>query len=246
MAEEGRRQRRARREPIAEIETDKTTVEMESLASGTLVEIVCEAGSEVGRRRGDRVHRGATAWSEGQARRADADARRQSRAAWSRASSRCRTSTCRPRSRSMPCASGSHELEAAQQRRPDHDDRRLSSCACVAALREHPQFNSVWTPEGLLRGRGDQRRDRDRARRRPRRAGAARRRRARCSETAVRAPRSGGAGARRPAAAGASSSEGDVHAQQSRHVRRHRVHRDRRRRRRSRSSRRRGRSSGWS
>ena len=35
-----------RGEPIAEIETDKTTVEMEALASGTLVEIVCEAGSE--------------------------------------------------------------------------------------------------------------------------------------------------------------------------------------------------------
>ena len=35
-----------RGEPIAEIETDKTTVEMEAMASGTLVEIVCEAGSE--------------------------------------------------------------------------------------------------------------------------------------------------------------------------------------------------------
>lgn len=35
-----------RGEPIAEIETDKTTVEMEALASGTLVEILCEAGSE--------------------------------------------------------------------------------------------------------------------------------------------------------------------------------------------------------
>ena len=35
-----------RGEPIAEIETDKTTVEMESLASGTLVEIVCAVGSE--------------------------------------------------------------------------------------------------------------------------------------------------------------------------------------------------------
>jgi len=35
-----------RGEPIAEIETDKTTVEMEALASGTLVEIICEAGVE--------------------------------------------------------------------------------------------------------------------------------------------------------------------------------------------------------
>jgi pyruvate dehydrogenase E2 component (dihydrolipoamide acetyltransferase) len=35
-----------RGEAIAEIETDKTTVEMEAMASGTLVEIVCEAGSE--------------------------------------------------------------------------------------------------------------------------------------------------------------------------------------------------------
>jgi len=35
-----------RGEPIAEIETDKTTVEMESMASGTLVEIVCDAGSD--------------------------------------------------------------------------------------------------------------------------------------------------------------------------------------------------------
>jgi pyruvate dehydrogenase E2 component (dihydrolipoamide acetyltransferase) len=36
-----------RGEPIAEIETDKTTVEMESVASGTLAEIVCAAGEEV-------------------------------------------------------------------------------------------------------------------------------------------------------------------------------------------------------
>lgn len=35
-----------RGEPIAEVETDKTVVEMEAMASGTLVEIVCEAGSE--------------------------------------------------------------------------------------------------------------------------------------------------------------------------------------------------------
>jgi pyruvate/2-oxoglutarate dehydrogenase complex dihydrolipoamide acyltransferase (E2) component len=35
-----------RGEAIAEIETDKTTVEMEALVSGTLAEIVCEAGSE--------------------------------------------------------------------------------------------------------------------------------------------------------------------------------------------------------
>jgi pyruvate/2-oxoglutarate dehydrogenase complex dihydrolipoamide acyltransferase (E2) component len=35
-----------RGEPIAEIETDKTTVEMEAMASGTLVEILCEEGSE--------------------------------------------------------------------------------------------------------------------------------------------------------------------------------------------------------
>jgi pyruvate dehydrogenase E2 component (dihydrolipoamide acetyltransferase) len=35
-----------RGEPIAEIETDKTTVEMEAMASGTLVEILCEAGTE--------------------------------------------------------------------------------------------------------------------------------------------------------------------------------------------------------
>jgi pyruvate dehydrogenase E2 component (dihydrolipoamide acetyltransferase) len=33
-----------RGEPLAEIETDKTTVEMESLAAGTLAEIVCAAG----------------------------------------------------------------------------------------------------------------------------------------------------------------------------------------------------------
>jgi len=36
-----------RGEPIAEIETDKTTVEMEALADGTLAEIVVEAGAEV-------------------------------------------------------------------------------------------------------------------------------------------------------------------------------------------------------
>jgi pyruvate dehydrogenase E2 component (dihydrolipoamide acetyltransferase) len=37
----------ARGEVIAEIETDKTTVEMEALASGTLVEIVADVGSEL-------------------------------------------------------------------------------------------------------------------------------------------------------------------------------------------------------
>jgi pyruvate/2-oxoglutarate dehydrogenase complex dihydrolipoamide acyltransferase (E2) component len=35
-----------RGEPLAEIETDKTTIEMESLVSGVLVEIVCAAGSD--------------------------------------------------------------------------------------------------------------------------------------------------------------------------------------------------------
>jgi pyruvate dehydrogenase E2 component (dihydrolipoamide acetyltransferase) len=35
-----------RGEAIAEIETDKTTVEMEAMAAGTLVEIVVEAGAE--------------------------------------------------------------------------------------------------------------------------------------------------------------------------------------------------------
>ena len=37
----------ARGEAIAEVETDKTTVEMESVAAGTLVEIVHDAGVEV-------------------------------------------------------------------------------------------------------------------------------------------------------------------------------------------------------
>jgi pyruvate dehydrogenase E2 component (dihydrolipoamide acetyltransferase) len=37
----------ARGEPIVEIETDKTTIQVEALASGTLVEIVAEEGSEV-------------------------------------------------------------------------------------------------------------------------------------------------------------------------------------------------------
>jgi pyruvate/2-oxoglutarate dehydrogenase complex dihydrolipoamide acyltransferase (E2) component len=36
-----------RGQPIAEIETDKATVEMESLQSGTLAEIVRAAGAEV-------------------------------------------------------------------------------------------------------------------------------------------------------------------------------------------------------
>ena len=36
-----------RGEPLAEIETDKTTIEMESLVSGVLAEIVCAAGSDV-------------------------------------------------------------------------------------------------------------------------------------------------------------------------------------------------------
>jgi pyruvate dehydrogenase E2 component (dihydrolipoamide acetyltransferase) len=35
-----------RGEPLAEIETDKTTVEMEAMASGTLVEIVVDEGGE--------------------------------------------------------------------------------------------------------------------------------------------------------------------------------------------------------
>jgi pyruvate/2-oxoglutarate dehydrogenase complex dihydrolipoamide acyltransferase (E2) component len=37
----------ARGDVIAEIETDKTTVEMEALASGTIVEIVGESGVDV-------------------------------------------------------------------------------------------------------------------------------------------------------------------------------------------------------
>jgi pyruvate/2-oxoglutarate dehydrogenase complex dihydrolipoamide acyltransferase (E2) component len=37
----------ARGDVIAEIETDKVTVEMEATASGTLVEIVHDAGAEV-------------------------------------------------------------------------------------------------------------------------------------------------------------------------------------------------------
>ena len=36
-----------RGEAIAEIETDKTTVEMEALASGTLAEVVAQAGDTV-------------------------------------------------------------------------------------------------------------------------------------------------------------------------------------------------------
>jgi pyruvate dehydrogenase E2 component (dihydrolipoamide acetyltransferase) len=35
-----------RGEPIAEIQTDKTTVEMEALTSGRLVEILCDEGSD--------------------------------------------------------------------------------------------------------------------------------------------------------------------------------------------------------
>lgn len=42
----GERVRRG--EPIAEIETEKATVEMEALANGTLVEIVHSAGTELG------------------------------------------------------------------------------------------------------------------------------------------------------------------------------------------------------
>lgn len=41
-------ERVSRGEPLAEIETEKTTVEMEALASGTLVEIVHPAGAELG------------------------------------------------------------------------------------------------------------------------------------------------------------------------------------------------------
>lgn len=37
----------ARGDVVAEIETDKATVEMEAMAAGTLVEIVHDAGSEV-------------------------------------------------------------------------------------------------------------------------------------------------------------------------------------------------------
>lgn len=37
----------ARGEVLAEIDTSKATVEMEALASGTLVEILCEEGVEV-------------------------------------------------------------------------------------------------------------------------------------------------------------------------------------------------------
>jgi pyruvate dehydrogenase E2 component (dihydrolipoyllysine-residue acetyltransferase) len=34
-----------RGEPLAEIETDKTTLEMESMATGTLVEVVAQPGA---------------------------------------------------------------------------------------------------------------------------------------------------------------------------------------------------------
>ena len=37
----------ARGEPVAEIETDKSTLDVEALKSGTLAEIVEEAGAEV-------------------------------------------------------------------------------------------------------------------------------------------------------------------------------------------------------
>jgi pyruvate dehydrogenase E2 component (dihydrolipoamide acetyltransferase) len=37
----------ARGEPIAEVETDKTTVDMESMRSGVLVEIVAAEGADV-------------------------------------------------------------------------------------------------------------------------------------------------------------------------------------------------------
>ena len=37
----------ARGEPIAEVETDKATVEMESMRSGVLVEIVAAEGTDV-------------------------------------------------------------------------------------------------------------------------------------------------------------------------------------------------------
>ena len=37
----------ARGEPLVEVETDKTAVEMEALQSGTLAEIVAEVGDEV-------------------------------------------------------------------------------------------------------------------------------------------------------------------------------------------------------
>jgi pyruvate dehydrogenase E2 component (dihydrolipoamide acetyltransferase) len=37
----------SRGEPIADIETEKTTIEMEALAAGTLVEIVHPAGTEL-------------------------------------------------------------------------------------------------------------------------------------------------------------------------------------------------------
>ncbi len=40
-------ERVSRGEPLAEIETEKTTVEMEALVSGTLVEIVHPAGAEL-------------------------------------------------------------------------------------------------------------------------------------------------------------------------------------------------------
>jgi pyruvate dehydrogenase E2 component (dihydrolipoamide acetyltransferase) len=36
-----------RGEPLAEIETDKTVIEMEALATGTLVEILFDAGADV-------------------------------------------------------------------------------------------------------------------------------------------------------------------------------------------------------
>ena len=136
-----------RGEPIAEIETDKTTVEMEAIASGTLVEIVAGRGQHG---RGRRGHRAAGE----------------------------RRLNGRPPVPQTPDAQGGRRRMTDSKQQAPHfyvqteidDGRAARACstprtrapavrvtataalvrACVAALRQQPRFNSVWTDEGLL------------------------------------------------------------------------------------------------
>ncbi len=138
-----------RGEAIAEIETDKTTVEMEAMTSGTLVEIVCESGIRGGRGCGHRGHRGRLRVNGKvveQTRMRAAIARRMTESKQQAPHFYVQTTVARRRRQRERIAA----LNAADPEAPRLTMTVALLRACIAALRAHPRLNSVWTPEGLL------------------------------------------------------------------------------------------------
>ena len=138
-----------RGEAIAEIETDKTTVEMEALATGTLVEIVQPGGSTVAVGAVIAVLETERLTVDGRLVEADGDARGdrsphdQEQAGGAALLRLHRGSPRRGRRRSSPT-----EIEREPAERITTTVALVRACA--AALRDEPRINSVWTDDGLL------------------------------------------------------------------------------------------------